>query len=295
MHVFRKNSCEAQRIADPHSFRTCLEAKKIIPVGHRWYATEPVAGQTKVACENGLLIGCLTAIKDYGGWVPYTKSTHYIANKYGPTLHLPNTIVHRCMTKSPLADHIPPAQAPNLVVPLADAIEQVLYHHDAETGLIVLDSLLNQRKITSYAADVMISSVQSQKQRILKRYTADAQSGSETRVRNYLLSKKFLVATQVPIPGVGRVDLLVGQSLIIECDSTTFHSQPINVMCDRERDFQAKLRGYSVLRLSYEHVWHRWPETQHIIDAFLHTGEHRMPPVSILNGQNLAQRNGSAL
>ncbi|SDU77879.1 hypothetical protein SAMN04489737_0213 [Arcanobacterium phocae] len=295
MHVFRRNSREAQQIAGPHSFRICLETKKIIPVGHRWYATEPVVGQTKVACENGLLIGCLTAIKEYGGWVPYTKNTHYIANKYGPAMHLSNAIVHRCMTKSAVAAHVPPAQAPHLVVPLTDAIEQVLQHHDAETGLVVLDSLLNQHKITSHVADIMISRTQSQKQRILKRYTADSQSGSETRVRNYLLSKKYLVATQVPVEGVGRVDLLVGQSLIIECDSSTFHSQPIDVMRDRERDLQAKLRGYSVLRLSYEHVWHRWPETQRIIDTFLHTGEHRMPPVSVLNGQNLVQRNGSTL
>lgn len=65
---------------------------------------------------------------------------------------------------------------------------------------------------------------------------------------------------QARIPGVGHVDLLVGESQIIECDGEVHHSGT-QFRTDRARDLAARDLGYDVLRLSYEQIWVTWEET----------------------------------
>src|SRR5690606_25919148 len=105
-----------------------------------------------------------------------------------------------------------------------------------------------------------------------------AQSGSETRLRVFFQRRNVPVATQVPIPGVGHVDLLVGQSLIVEADSQAHHSRPRNVAADRERDLTGRQLGFRSLRLSYEQIWHTWERTQRALATELRLRHHRKPP-----------------
>lgn len=282
-HVFRKDSPTAQHIIGNYSLKNAEKRGLIIPVGHRWYSTEPLTGVEKIACENGLLIGCLSALKLYGLWVPFDRSTHFITAPNGSKPKISQCSLHRPRARTRLANHEIPTRAQSLVVPLQDAIEQALYYHEDETGLIILDSALNKGFINPYFADVAIANVQSHKRRVLNRYVTESQSGSETRVRNFLQSHNYKVQTQVFIDGIGRVDLLVGDSLIIECDSTTFHSQPLNVTTDRERDLQAHLHGFARIRLSYQQIWHQWEDTKKRLSMCLSTGLHRKPPRSLLD------------
>lgn len=94
-------------------------------------------------------------------------------------------------------------------------------------------------------------------------------------MRNFLQSRQVSVQPQVFIPQLGRVDLLVGTSLIIECDSQEFHSQPLNVAEDRRRDQVALRLGYTVVRLSYRDVWFQWEKTQEYISNLLKKRVHR--------------------
>ena len=85
------------------------------------------------------------------------------------------------------------------------------------------------------------------------------------------------VTPQAYIPGVGRVDLLVGATLIIEIDSRAHHLGA-GYQTDRERDRNAVALGYTVIRVTYEDVVFRWPQTCAQLLAVIRRDEHRKPP-----------------
>lgn len=81
-----------------------------------------------------------------------------------------------------------------------------------------------------------------------------SESGIESLVRLLLRSIGCHVELQVPIDGVGRVDLLVDGWLVVECDSERFHSDWRALKSDRRRDLAALERGFVPVRLLAEDV-----------------------------------------
>ena len=80
------------------------------------------------------------------------------------------------------------------------------------------------------------------------------------------------------MPEVGYTDMLVGEGLIIECDSWEHHGTPAAQAEDRRRDRQLVLRGYRVVRLGFSDVMLRWPATQEFLSDLLAGRLHRVPP-----------------
>lgn len=103
-------------------------------------------------------------------------------------------------------------------------------------SLIVTESAVNLGLIGEPAARDLLGSAPAAKRASLTHFMLGAGSGSETRVRLFLQQRRFTVRPQVFIPGVGRVDLLVGESLIIECDSEQHHAAGARYRMDRVRD-----------------------------------------------------------
>lgn len=167
------------------------------------------------------------------------------------------------------------------IVDLRTALIQVCSCTDAETALITLESALNQQLITEDDLPDLTTKAPIKNRKILARACSTAQSGSETRVRNFLQSNRVQVNTQVAIPSIGYVDLLVGESLIIECDSRAHHTSSADYHSDRVRDARATLLGYTVIRLSYEQIWNEWEQTQTYLLQVIRTGAHRRPPTPL--------------
>lgn len=141
---------------------------------------------------------------------------------------------------------------------------------------MVLESAVNLRKLPASSAWGLIRRAPVHTQRTLRFFDANAASGSETRVRLLLQQHRFSVRSQHEISGVGRVDLLVGRSLILECDSATHHSDHRE---DRRRDLAARELGYTTVRLSYSQIHHTWSNTRPRLLRILRTGRHLAPPL----------------
>ena len=97
-------------------------------------------------------------------------------------------------------------------------------------------------------------------------------------MRWWLESLTVPVRAQVQIGQVGRVDLLIGRSWIIECDSRAFHDNPKQYSADRSRDLALQSYGYRVTRLTWQQVFVTWPATQKMLLTILRRGTHRDPP-----------------
>lgn len=78
-----------------------------------------------------------------------------------------------------------------------------------------------------------------------------AESGAEPLVRLALTRAGLSAVPQVRIPGVGRVDLLVGSRVIVEVDSVAWHDDDASRARDYRRDLMLFWLGYVVVRASW--------------------------------------------
>ena len=70
------------------------------------------------------------------------------------------------------------------------------------------------------------------------------------------------------------VDLLVGERLVLQIDGFAYHSSSAQRTSDIAHDAELRLRGFTVLRLSYAQIVHDWPGVERIIDRALAAGLH---------------------
>ncbi|WP_374611703.1 endonuclease domain-containing protein, partial [Gordonia sp. (in: high G+C Gram-positive bacteria)] len=102
-----------------------------------------------------------------------------------------------------------------------------------------------------------------------------AASGTETAARLRLRSAGLRVTVQHHVPGVGWVDLLVGERLALELDSVEHHTGIEKYEEDRTRDRKLISRGYFPLRVTYAQVFGDWANTYADIAEIIAHGYHR--------------------
>ena len=88
------------------------------------------------------------------------------------------------------------------------------------------------------------------------------------------------VRTQVEISGVGRVDVLIGERLVLELDGRGFHDDDHSFEEDRRRDLELHRLGYVVIRLSYRQVMEQWPRAEQVIRVLVQRRDHMWPRTS---------------
>lgn len=232
-----------------------------------WYAAPTADHRVTAAIAAGARIGCLTGTALYRLWTPPTSITHVIIPGKRSMAGSAGLLIHR----EPIG-----ALCRSAVHPLPDCLAHVVRHHDAETALMVLEPAVANRQVPEWMARDAIAACQDARKAIqLARFDPGAASGTETRVRLFLQTRGVQVQTQVQILGVGRVDLVVGDSLIIELDSRAHHTGTEANENDRRRDLAARRLGYETIRLTYGQVFNDWPATQQVLSELLARRIHR--------------------
>lgn len=229
--------------------RQAVKAGGLVRVSRGWYATAQAAPTVTSAIRAGGRLTCISAAAAHGLWVPEHDRPHLAFRRAVPPV--PDVVAHTVRRWSHTS----------AVAPLDDALRLVVDRHDAELALILLESALNHRLIGLAEAERLAERGCRSKQRILRFLEPTAEAGTETRTRVFLQQHRLPVIAQVQIDGVGRVDLLIGASLVVELDSWAHHSAPRHYAKDRERDLQLTLRGYRVVRLTYHQVMFDWERT----------------------------------
>ncbi|GAA4899226.1 type IV toxin-antitoxin system AbiEi family antitoxin domain-containing protein [Tessaracoccus lubricantis] len=245
-------------------------SERLTRLGRGWYAQGPLANSDAIrAVRLGGRLGCLSGCKAHGLWVPPDPSLHVLLN--------PGT--RRPGTKPGVEFHRASVSCPTAVTPLEECLSQVLQRHDPETALIVMESALNLKLLSEADIRSLIAAAPARQQRRLQHFMPGAQSGSETRIRLWFQRHNVPVKPQAHIPGVGHVDLLVGNSWIIEADSHAHHSSSSAQEVDGERVLTARELGYDTDRLTYGHIWNTWDRTMRFLTGRVATRKHLQPPV----------------
>ncbi|MBC7589934.1 MAG: DUF559 domain-containing protein [Salinibacterium sp.] len=104
----------------------------------------------------------------------------------------------------------------------------------------------------------------------------DGRSGSitESLSRTRLCALGIVPQLQFKIAGVGFVDMLIGDRLVVEIDGRQYHTDKGQFEADRQRDARLSMLGYRVLRFSYRQVMDNWAQVRGSIEAAIARGDH---------------------
>ncbi|HWH98479.1 MAG TPA: DUF559 domain-containing protein [Pseudolysinimonas sp.] len=222
--------------------RRALATGALSRVRRGWYCTPTAAPEIVTAARVGGRLTCLAALKSHGAWILDTAGVHIRVADGVSVLHQPGVRIHWTHERvGPGVDSVDEA--------LTTAVACV----DFRALVIVADSLVNRGVLTPIRLQAVLG-VTPRGRRVLAVHDPAAESGIETLVRLALRRHRVRVRSQVVISGVGRVDFLIGDRLVIEADGYDWHGDRVAFERDRERDRELVRRGYVVIRASYRQV-----------------------------------------
>lgn len=222
--------------------RRALAAGALNRVRRGWYCTPYAAPEVVTATRVGGRLTCLAALKSHGAWTLDDTALHVRVADGVSVLHQPGVRIH---------------WTPERVGPGVDSVEEALVTAvacvDFRALIVAVDSLANRGILTPIRLQAVLG-VTPRGRRVLAVHDPQAESGIETLVRLALRRHRVRARSQVVIPGVGRVDFLIGDRLVIEADGYDWHGDRAAFERDRERDRELVRRGYVVIRASYRQV-----------------------------------------
>lgn len=245
--------------------RLRFKAHDWLTVRRGWYACRSADPQVVRAVSAGGVLGCASVLRRCRVWVP--DSALHI--RYSSRARRSRAGVRSCQ---PYRLDPPIVGA---VDPLDIAVASAANCLDAEGIVVVLDSMLNKGMIEFADARSIVAASRFAHLDLAGRCDAGSESGTETIIRLRLRARGIHIRTQVHIPGVGRVDFLIGDRLIVEADSREHHLP--RYQADRTRDRVAISLGFLVIRLTYEDVVYRWDIVVADILAVIRRRAHRGP------------------
>ena len=255
-----------RRLGDP---RQALEALtrdgRLVRVRRGWYRLPDADPAVVQAVAAGGVLTCVSALAFAGVWVPETAEIHARAAR-GDVALAPG--VHRCAIRRRLP--APRSAVDSVAVALRAAAGCLA----AEPLIAAMDSAIDGGFVRRASLPALLADTPGRASRLAGQ-ARWAQSGTETFIRVRLARRHLRVTTQVVIPGVGRVDLLVGERLLIEADSLAHHADEDAYRRDRARDLRLARLGFRVLRLTWEQVMFDWDLVEATILSLVAEGEHR--------------------
>jgi very-short-patch-repair endonuclease len=141
------------------------------------------------------------------------------------------------------------------VAPVPDVLTRALRCQPAEQAIAMVDSALNKSLITLVEVErALVGPGSPAALATLRRCNARSRSAIETLARLVLVDAGLDVRVGEVIEGVGEVDLLVEDCVVVECDGYSYHSDQREFREDRRRDRELVARGYVVLRFTWADI-----------------------------------------
>lgn len=240
------------------------------------YAVPETSWETIEALSHRGMTACVTAARDLGLWVldeVEDTSVHAWVRPH----HLPTRLAIApdvdegacCVFHREL-----PLDEPSLgQVGVLHCLVQILRCRGEETFFAALESALRQGLIPEGGRDLLRRRLPMGSRWLVDFARSDADSGLESLLRLRLHRHGISLVSQVEIPGVGWVDFMVGDCLILEADGGS-HDGPTRHR-DRVRDAMAMALGFVTLRFDYAMIVHDWELVENAVLAAVRRNLHR--------------------
>lgn len=248
--------------------RQAVASGSVRIIRRQWLATPDADPALVSAAENGGRLTCVSLARRRGWWMPEPAD---------PRLHL----AMKAHARTPGAGFHGVAHWSKPVAPappwsLVDCEENALAHLAVclprESALVVWESAIRAEGL---AADALRRITWTSR---AARECADSVAGlSDSGLETLLvvrLSPWGLPMRQQALIAGHRVDLLIGDRLVIQIDGWAHHSTAAQRGRDVTLDAELVLRGYTVLRFMYAQIVHDWPKVERTIARAVAMGAH---------------------
>jgi very-short-patch-repair endonuclease len=256
-----------------HRIHAAVRSGVLLRLREGVYADPALPEEARSAVSHGGALTCVPRLRLTGIWLldpGEPGGVHVAVPRRGRMFdHLSCT----CVT------HRADAPAASGVVPVAHALAHLRRCRGAEHFVVALESALRLDVLDAAGRDVLRSLVPKHARSLVDEARSDADSGLESLLRHRLRQFGIELRSQVRIPGVGRVDFVLGDRLILEVDGRENHDGPSERHRDLKRDAAAAALGFDTLRFDYAMLVHDWPVVEAAILGQLDRGLHLRRPV----------------
>jgi very-short-patch-repair endonuclease len=261
---------------------TLLSHGDLVRIRNGWFATRNADSDQVRAVRIGGRLTCSSALRQYGLWVMPDSRLHVAVSDNASRLRAPDDRHQKWRDRPDVCLHWNAnrfgSERSAAIDSVAASIAHLILCSPLNSAVVTIDSALNgaatgRPLLTFDELDGVISTLPERYARVRASVDASAQSGLETLARLHLRSRGLRVRTQVPIAGVGLVDILIGDRLVLELDSRSHHLGD-NYEKDRSRDLELFRQGFTVLRVSYRRVLYDWASIEAVILLAVRRGDH---------------------
>lgn len=251
-----------------------VDSGRLIRLRRGWYALPGADPAIQQSVRTGGTLTAVSAAKRAGLWVIDDGRLHVAVGRSISDAKSSRDRAVVCVHHGTAKAVLPKSGHP---LPIAVALMHLAMCQPFDHAIAAIDSALNKRMVTRGELISAFAAAPARCRRAVEWCDPNAQSGTESMVRVRLRSRGLRVRTQVLIDRVGFVDLLVGDRLVIECDSREFHAKADSYAVDRARDLELLRHGYRVIRLTYGQIVYRWSEVEPTILDIVRSGQHLWP------------------
>jgi hypothetical protein len=246
--------------------RSAVKDGRLARIRNGWVHTVDANPAVVAAVAAGGRLGCISAAEHHRLWVPDHEGVHVVLPRHTGRHHSEYLVAH--WEGRRWRDDRSPIEA------IGATIRQIILCCDRETAVSVIDSALHRKKISRAGLQRIVLSLPSAYASLMAETDGASESGYESLCRYRLTRLGVTVRVQVSLAGIGRVDMLLGDRLIIESDGWEWHEGPDAFLVDRSRDLAALRQDYLPLRLAPHHVVYEWPWVEQVIRSIVARGDH---------------------
>lgn len=249
-----------------------------------WYALGPASGRSADsdivrAIQVGGRLACISACRKYGIWTPPDDRLHvsvgpqsnHLKSAADPgrvrTVGDGETVVHWTGSNTDASTR---ARLPSVSTALADAMGC----QPADVAFAMVDSALHRGLLSEIDRWELYQRVPARSRASVAQADGAPESGTESLFAFRMRALGVAMQAQVDVSGVGRVDFVIGDCLIVEIDSEKHHGSAVQRRRDLNRDAVAAALGFITLRFDYWQVMEDWATVELAVLASVARGDH---------------------
>ncbi|CAG7614144.1 type IV toxin-antitoxin system AbiEi family antitoxin domain-containing protein [Leucobacter soli] len=259
--IVRSRDLQAQGVSR-HAIAKAVRAGTVRRLRRNWITLPDTDGDLQAAADRGVILSCVTQARRLGLWVPERPKHPHVAAPGGRHIEAPSCRVH---WSAPIVPRTPST--------LEDPLENVLMYtakcQSHDFALAIWESALNKQLI-DYAKLESLPFVGAARD-LVRECSPHADSGLESIFRTRLAWLRVPIRPQIWLYG-HRVDLFIGDRLVVQIDGRDHVGAQRTA--DNKHDIELKLRGYHVIRVSYEQIMFDWPSVQFLVQEAVARGLH---------------------
>ncbi|WP_448809621.1 hypothetical protein [Agromyces bauzanensis] len=170
------------------------------------------------AVRHGGVLGCLSRVEAAGLWILVEPAAVHVA--------MPHNGRRRPHEGCDCVVHWTSSAGRGGTASLIDALAQLLGCRGEEEFFVALESAMRKRLVRRGGLARLRARIPARRRWLVDFARWDADSGLESLLRLRLRAHGISLASQVEVPGVGRVDFVLGDRLVLEVDGKPNHVGP---------------------------------------------------------------------